>query len=272
MMNYFFITLLIPFLFSTRAPKKGDALFPNTVELFKETLWIAKTELSNAEYLSYIESMSTELTNAEVEKRMPNRFLWISVKNRPKPYEDFYFKHPGYQNYPVVNITREQATLFCEWKTSELNSFLETLSEKEKNGINNVTVRLPTEKEWMIAALGGEPVYSHYPWKGLDMRQEKGNDQGMFRANFKYNTGEIRVGKDKVNAADDLTAPVQSFYKNGYGLYNMCGNVSELIQDKNIAKGGHWDSFKDELRINSIEHYTGAAPTVGFRYVIEVVK
>jgi hypothetical protein len=116
------------------------------------------------------------------------------------------------------------------------------------------------------------PAYSHYPWKGLGMRIENGKDQGLFRANFRDNAGEIKVGRKKINASDDLTAPVVSFYKNGYGLFNMSGNVAELIEDKYIVRGGHWNSFKDGLRLKTFEHYTGPSPTIGFRYVIEKVK
>ena len=271
---YNLITALL--IFSTislaQKQKQGVELFQNTSELFQDSIWIAKTELSNGEYLTYVNESIIGLTEKEVAVLEPNKYLWNSVKTKQKPYEEYYFKHPAYKDYPVVNITREQAIKFCEWKTSELNKYLESLTEKEKKGIKKVKVRLPKDVEWKFAALGGLPGYSDYPWKGLGMRIESGRDQGLFRANFMDNTGEIRVEKNKINALDDLTTPVTSFYKNGYGLYNMSGNVAELIGDKYIVRGGHWDSFKDGLRLNTYEPYTGASPTVGFRYVIEVVN
>lgn len=272
MIKYFSIIILCLLLASFHAQKQTIELFPNTSELFNDSIWIAKTEVSNLEYLTYINKSIIGLTQKEAALLEPNKFLWKSVKKRLKPYEDYYFRHPAYNDYPVVNISREQAILYCEWKTKELNEYLSSLPEKVRTKIKKVRVRLPKDIEWKFAALGGLPGYSDYPWKGLSMREERGRDIGMFRANFMSNTGEIRVEKNKINASDDLTAPVTSFYKNGYGLYNISGNVAELIEDKYITRGGHWNSFEDGLRLGAYEPFTGASPTVGFRYVIEVVN
>ena len=272
MIKYYFIVILIPLMLCSNKVKKKNILFPDAAEPFQDSVWICKTELSNGNYLEYLNASIVDLTVEEAVLLEPNKFLWNSIKNKPKPYQDYYFRHPAYDNYPVVNITREQAVLFCKWKTKELNSYLQSIPEKEKQGVKEVIVRFPQEKEWKYAALGGLPSYSNYPWKGLGMREEKGKEIGLFRANFKDNIGEIRVGKKMVLASEDLIAPVNSFYQNGFGLYNMSGNVAEMIEDKYVVRGGHWNSFKDGLRLNVYEQYTGASPTVGFRYVIEKVK
>lgn len=271
-MKIFTLFLFLGFtllLFSQRRDKQPQ-LFQNTHELFKDSIWIATTECSNLEYSAYLKSTIIGLTEKEAAKLTPKNLLWKSIEERPKPYEEYYFGHPAYHNFPVVNISIEQAMLFCEWKTTQVNKYLSTLAEKEKKGIKKVRVRLPKDVEWKFAALGGLPGYSDYPWKGLGMRVEKGKDIGNFRANFKDNYGDIKIGRKTIKAEDDLISPVNAFYKNGYGLYNMSGNVAELIEDKYIVRGGHWDSFKDGLRLNTFEYYTGASPYVGFRYVIEV--
>ncbi|HEY0066921.1 MAG TPA: SUMF1/EgtB/PvdO family nonheme iron enzyme, partial [Flavisolibacter sp.] len=73
-----------------------------------------------------------------------------------------------------------------------------------------------------------------YPWavnyNGL--RDTKhGSWQGQFLANFKRGSGDNAGVAGGLNDRAIYTAEVKSFYPNGFGIYNMAGNVSEWVYD-----------------------------------------
>lgn len=103
------------------------------------------------------------------------------------------------------------------------------------DGLVFPSYRLPTEAEWEYAAYGNVSVNGStydtqsYPWKGETVRNmySTGKNKGTFMANFVRGRGEY-VGVALNNTA---TVPVDFFYPNGYGLFNMAGNVNEWVKD-----------------------------------------
>ncbi len=128
-----------------------------------------------------------------------------------EPQTKNYFWHPAFDDYPVVGINWNQANAFSNWRTKMMNTYL----RKAKQPILP-DFRLPTESEWEYAARGGLDV-SPYPWGGPYTR----NLKGCFLANFKPLRG------DYVSDGGLRTIEVAKFNPNGYGLYDMAGNVAE---------------------------------------------
>ena len=94
--------------------------------------------------------------------------------------------------------------------------------------------RLPTETEWEKAARGGL-VGQKYPW---------GDSIDATKANYGWNVGD--------------TVPVRRYPRNGYGLYDMAGNVWEWCYDayegdadSRVLRGGSWLDSARFVRVSA---------------------
>tara|TARA_B100001057_G_scaffold74717_1_gene69263 strand:+ start:40 stop:1344 length:1305 start_codon:yes stop_codon:yes gene_type:complete len=143
----------------------------------------------------------------------PDTLAWMHdyAYSFNEPYTNDYYSHTAYDDYPVVGVSWKQAVAFTKWRTQEMNKFLRANKQQATPDF-----RLPTESEWEYAARGGQDL-SPYPWGGPYTR----NNKGCFLANFKPLRGNY------VADGGLKTVKVASYNPNGYGLYDMSGNVAE---------------------------------------------
>jgi formylglycine-generating enzyme required for sulfatase activity len=143
----------------------------------------------------------------------PDTTVWVRQFSYGynEPIAQQYNWFPGFGNYPVVGVNWNQAMAFCDWRTKLWRN--ERLRNRQ---YTESEFRLPSETQWEWAARGGRNE-SPYPWGGPYIVNKK----GCYLANFKPQRGNY--------AADGglYTVPVDRYWPNDYGLYNMAGNVAE---------------------------------------------
>lgn len=215
----------------------------------------------------------------EVKEVYPDTTVWVKdfAYSYNDPMHQDYFWHQAYGDYPVVGITWHQAKAFASWRTKVKNDYLSS----RKNGVRVPHFRLPSEAEWEYAARGGLE-YGKYPWGGPYTT----SDRGCFLANFKPARGDYAVDGAL------YTMEAKSYNKNGYGLYNMAGNVSEWtgtayneasyyfgstmnpnVEDRQnhrkVIRGGSWKDVAYFLEVSSraYEYADTARSYIGFRTV-----
>ena len=122
-----------------------------------------------------------DFLNTYIVNVYPDTTAWINDFENAynEPYVRMYFSNGGYNDYPVVGVSWEQANAFCNWRTDFLRRAL------GREGVYVEPYRLPTEAEWEFAARAGVNE-NKYPWEGdLPLTEEK----GCFYANFKPQDG-----------------------------------------------------------------------------------
>jgi len=183
--------------------------------------------------------------------------------------------HPNAPEAPIQNISYESATAFCEWLTTIYNNI-----KHKKKKFKRVRFRLPTEQEWELAGSTLSPNSKQftskeasedlYPW----LYQGYKNSKGCFYGNFDVcNEPPCKDDHNNQIVANDgafFPTDVNAYFPNNNGLYNIAGNVAEMVANKGISKGGSWFHSPEISAIKSVQTYSKPQPYIGFRVFMEV--
>ncbi len=239
---------------------------PGTL-LLHGNLYMDETEITNfswLEYLYWLKRAPGENSMKTYEKALPDTSVWGETTT----LEQQYLRHPVYRNYPVVGVSQQQAQDYCAWRTDrvkELFAIQDSIGKKNRGAYRrfaNFTYRLPTEKEWEMAALAGlDSTQFSYGFESLTTK--KGGNI--------LNTHD-KAGHGDADASADRTYDTYFGKPNKYGYYNMIGNVAEMVEEEGIAKGGSWSHQTNESEVVQQINYTAPKNWLGFRCICEIIE
>ena len=208
------------------------------------------------------------------------------------PLMIMYFSHKSYYDYPVVGITWKQATAFCHWRTEHSDYFQGRPGKKDY--IIDGVYRLPSEAEWEYAARGNAKINAMFPWGAPYARTR----EGRLMANFKPGRGDYFGGDTKIDGITPVK--VRSYSENGFGLFDMAGNVAEWtstvfeeaggpadfnpnyqydveettevsdLRSRKSIRGGSWKdiAYNCQVSTRNYEYQFNAKSYIGFRCVL----
>jgi formylglycine-generating enzyme required for sulfatase activity len=237
-----------------------------------KTLFIDMTEVRNIDYKVYIYWIkqykgenSLEYLNALPDTSQKIRISFPGNNQIQEMDLDFYFRHPNFDNYPVVSISYEQAIDYCKWRTDIINEGIyrqNNKSLKKEKIPDNIPIiyklRLPTRSEWIKVAK-----------QGIDFKYKKKFD----KEGTKYEIIEqVLVTGNFFENGQNMPVNVDFGKVNNIGCYNIYGNVAEMSNNKGIAFGGCYSEKLSDFKIDKEYNYDSPKAWIGFRCVAEKIE
>jgi formylglycine-generating enzyme required for sulfatase activity len=206
-----------------------------------------------------------------------------------------YYSNPQFRFFPVTGITYQEALEFCRWRTEIVSSEYNRIKGHQKSD-ESYTIfhfRLPTEQEWEKCAGYGLDI-EKYPYgfvrlktpvkfsisassylselsrEGLSPAQM---EQQLQWFNRQKKEDYVINCKRETNTFLNLKTPFQiwSFPSNQFGIYNLLGNVAEMVEQEGIMKGGSWLDPIENCQIKRRQSYSQSAENLGFRCVCVLI-
>jgi len=264
---------------------------PPGTKKISENFFADISETSNENYKNYLNWLEKLYgsTSRLYQDALPDSLVFEKTSYEPQYGEphlmgDYYFQHPGFNEYPVVGVNYDQAKKYCEWRT---NTYAEEVFLKTgviqkitfPDSTRHFTIRryLDGSFDWLVdrksVPYARFQIPNNSEWEqiaGIDSGFEYGIDTSILKKRHRQTVTlfHTRDGHSpSLHMPLPLQAPTISYPENVYGLYNLIGNVSELVRDSSIVKGGSYKDLVNDIGITGSEIFTEPNYWTGFRCI-----
>ncbi len=257
-------------------------------EIILDGFTLRNVGITNLEYKTFLADLLSQKRNEDYLTAEIKTENWIRLGY--SGFANSYFENTKYNDFPVVNVTFEGATLFCKWLNEEVNAYM--LSHKIKN--RELTIRLPYDEEWIYAARDGYAKIAFE--KGYNTIYDI--TEGLVDKGF---TKRAELVKKRVMRVDTLYSQfttnhygwsekeMNDFFDKGFKYYpsvitdtiyvdrmkvlGKIGRVSEMTAQRAGSKiwltGLSWSFKNDYQKLENEFKANLSSPFVGFRIVVQ---
>lgn len=297
--NVFFQLLLWLFLACSCAVLKGDSSKkytrstpPGCIQI-GDNLYYDRTEVPNSSWLFYINWTARIFgkSSERYQAALPDTTVWLQHDSCVHQQKTYYFRHPSYQAYPIVGITRQQAIQYTQWRTDRVfeiylfgrkvirrNEYPQTPDDyftvgryfagQFKGMVPDTNIRyyikytLPTIEQRQLALAHNDSI-------NTVAKQRRVSKYDRF---YMEEYPDLRVVEAQV--CDTVFTyngmPIELTWRGAWRrneIYHLEGNVSEWLSQPNVSAGGSWYHTRAQLRAN--DTFSDSLPNAwtGFRNV-----
>ena len=156
------------------------------------SFYMDRTEVANVHYREYLHWLERTFDPSEPENMkiingaLPDTLVWRSELSYNEPMVEYYFRHPGFNKYPVVGVSWRQAYDFCLWRSDRVNEgiliqkgYIDPKNINNEQGDQNFTT-----KSYLLG------LYTPTPGKGARSKKNPLTDaQGRPRTQVTFEDG-----------------------------------------------------------------------------------